>query len=147
MSKFQPRDPDFEKRVRASFARQDFMETLGVEMTRLEPGAVDLSVSFRDDLRQQHGFFHAGVTVSIADSAAGYAALSLFPKGFGVLTSELKINLLNPARGPRLIAEGRVIKPGKLLCVCQADVYTDDEVHTHVATALLTMVAREGLDD
>ena len=149
MNGFQPRDPDFAPRVRASFARQDFMATLGVAIARLEPGAVDLAVDFADALRQQHGFFHAGVTVSIADSAAGYAALSLFPPGYGVLTGELKINLLSPATGPRMIAEGRVIRPGRLLCVCRSDVFSiaAEETRTHVATALLTMVAREGLDD
>ncbi len=148
MSGFEPRDPDFEQRVRASFARQDFMTTLGVDIVGLKPGAVDLSVQFADALRQQHGYFHAGVTVSIADSAAGYAALSLFPAGYGVLTSELKINLLNPATGPRMVAEGRVIKPGRLLCVCRSDVFSiaQDDSRSHVATALLTMVAREGLD-
>ena len=147
MSKFEPRDPDFEPRVRASFARQDFMVTLGAGIIRLEPGEVDLAVDSKDGLYQQHGFFHAGVTSSIADSAAGYAALSLFPKGFGVLTSEFKINLLNPAMGPRIVAKGRVLKPGKLLCICQADVYGGAACATHVATGLFTMVAREGFDD
>ena len=147
MNTFEPRDPDFEPRVRASFARQDFMVTLGVEMVHLEPGGVDLAVDFREALRQQHGFFHAGVTTSIADSAAGYAAMSLFPTGFGVLTSEFKINLLNPATGPRLVASGRVLKPGKLLSICRADVHGGEGCGTHVATGLFTMVAREGLDD
>jgi len=147
MSHFEPRDPDFEPRVRASFARQDFMVTLGVELAHVAPGKVDLAVGFRDGLSQQHGFFHAGVTSSVADSAAGYAALSLFAKGFGVLTSEFKINLLNPAVGPMLLAQGRVLKPGKLLCICKADVFGGEHCATHVATGLFTMVAREGLDD
>lgn len=123
------------------------MATLGVEISRLEPGSVDLRVGFREALRQQHGFFHAGVTSSIADSAAGYAALSLFASGFGVLTSEFKINLLNPATGPWMVAEGRVVKPGKLLSICKADVYGGGDERVHVATGLFTMVTREGLDD
>jgi uncharacterized protein (TIGR00369 family) len=146
MSMFDPRDPDFESRVFASFARQGFMATLGARLARVAPGAVDIEVALAERLSQQHGYFHAGVTSSIADSAAGYAALSLFPKGFGVLTSEFKINLLNPAQGPLLVAEGRVVKPGRLLCVCKADVYSG-EARAHVATGLFTMVAREGLDD
>ncbi|MEM8876902.1 MAG: PaaI family thioesterase [Pseudomonadota bacterium] len=143
-----PRDPYFEARVRNSFARQDFMATLGAELAHVAPGEADIVLPFTDDLRQQHGFFHAGATIAVLDSAAGYAALTLFPKGFGVLTAELKVNLLAPAEGPRLRAEGRVIKPGKTLTVCRSDVYSvADDKRTHVATALLTMAAREGLDD
>ena len=143
-----PRDPDFEARVRSSFARQDFMATLGAVLAHVAPGEVDIVLPFSEDLRQQHGFFHAGATIAVLDSAAGYAALTLFPKGFGVLTAELKVNLLAPADGPRLQAEGRVIKPGKTLTICRSDVYSvADDGRTHVATALLTMAAREGLDD
>lgn len=143
-----PRDPDFEARVRSSFARQDFMATLGAVLAHVAPGEVDIVLPFSEDLRQQHGFFHAGATIAVLDSAAGYAALTLFPKGFGVLTAELKVNLLAPAEGPRLQAEGRVIKPGKTLTICRSDVYSAaDGGRTHVATALLTMAAREGLDD
>lgn len=142
------RDPDFEARVRSSFARQDFMVTLGAVLAHVAPGEVDIVLPFSEDLRQQHGFFHAGATIAVLDSAAGYAALTLFPKGFGVLTAELKVNLLAPAEGPRLQAEGRVIKPGKTLTICRSDVHSvADDGRTHVATALLTMAAREGLDD
>src|SRR5690606_19566958 len=125
MRNYEPADPDYETRVRESFARQAFMRTLGVELVHLAPGEVDLSVPFRADLTQQHGYFHAGVTASIADSAAGYAALSLYPKGTGVLTTEFKINLLRPAQGERLIARGKVIKPGRTLTICQSDVYAE----------------------
>ena len=146
MTRFDPRDPDFESRVRTSFARQGFMTTLGARLAHVAPGEVDIHVDHGESLTQQHGYFHAGVTASIADSAAGYAAMSLFAPGFGVLTSEFKINLLNPAQGSLLVAEGRVVKPGKLLCICKADVYGGDS-RAHVATGLFTMVAREGLDD
>lgn len=104
-------------------------------------------MGFDERLCQQHGYFHAGVTTSIADSAAGYAALSLFAKGLGVLTSEFKLNLLNPATGPVLVARGAVVKPGRLLSVCRADVFGGADCAIHVATGLFTMVAREGLDD
>lgn len=145
---FEPRDPGWEARVRASFARQPFMVLLGAQIVRLAPGAVDIAMAHRPDLTQQHGFFHAGATASIADSAAGYAALSLYPSGTGVLTTEFKINLINPARGERLVARGRVIKPGRTLTVCRSDVYgIEDGAESHVATALLTMICLEGLDD
>src|SRR5918994_3158157 len=148
MPAFIPRDPEFEARVRASFARQAFMAHLGVEIAHLAPGEVDLSVAFRRDLTQQHGYFHAGVTATIADSAAGYAALSLFSPGTGVLTTEFKINLLAPARGEKLIARGRVVKPGRTLTVCRTDVGAlTDGSETPVATGLFTMMQIEGLAD
>lgn len=146
--KLTPRDPNWESRVRASFAAQNFMVHLGAQMVHLAPGEVDLDLALRPELTQQHGFFHAGSTSSIADSAAGYAALSLYPAGFGVLTSEFKINLLNPARQPRLVAKGRVIKPGRMLTICQSDVYgIDGADQVHVATGLFTLVALEGMKD
>ena len=123
MSGFQPADADFEDRVRASFGRQKIMNLLGAEMTRVLPGEVEIVVPFRDDLTQQHGFFHAGVTSTIADSAGGYAAYSLFPVESSVLTTEFKINLLAPADGELLRAVGRVIKPGRTLTVCDVDVF------------------------
>ena len=148
MTRFEPRDPDWESRVRGSFAKQAFMTYLGVEIGHLSPGKADLVLPFRETLTQQHGYFHGGATATIADSAAGYAALSLFPAGIGVLTSEFKINLLNPAIGDRLIARGRVIKPGRTLTVSRSDVYAiDDNRKTHIATALVTLMSMESLDD
>jgi len=148
MTVYEPRDPDWEARVRASFARQAFMTTLGVEIGDLAPGAVDLVLPYSSGLTQQHGFFHAGTTSTIADSAAGYAALSLYPKGTGVLTTEFKVNLLNPAKGERLVARGRVVKPGRTLTICKADVVgIDGTRETHVATGLFSMICLEGLED
>jgi uncharacterized protein (TIGR00369 family) len=148
MHAFTPRDPDFEARVRASFARQAFMAHLGIDISHVAPGEVDLVVPFRESLTQQHGYFHAGVTATIADSAAGYAALSLFSPGTGVLTTEFKINLLAPGKGERLIARGRVVKPGRTLTVCRADVAAlSDGSETLIATGLFTMMQVEGLAD
>lgn len=145
---FKPLDPDYEARVRASFDRQEFMAMLGVMIEHLAPGEVDLALLHRPNLTQQHGYFHAGVTATLADSAAGYAALSLYPKGTGVLTTEFKINLLRPAQGQRLIARGRVIKPGRTLTICRSDVYGELDGHeAHVATLLLSMICVEGLAD
>ena len=147
MTRFEPRDPHWEERIRASFARQGFMEHLGVEIGHLSPGETDLVLPFRQELMQQHDYFHGGATASIADSAAGYAALSLFPAGIGVLTAEFKINLLNPAMGERLVARGRVIKPGRSLTVSRSDVYAlENDQETHIATALVTLMSIESLD-
>ena len=117
------------------------------------PGAVDISCDYATFLLQQHGFFHGGVTTAIADSAAGYAAFTLMDPGSGVLTTEFKINLLNPAEGDRLVARGRVIKPGRTLSICRADVYgiTEsaggvDTNEVHVATGLFTMMQMPGIE-
>ena len=148
MNSFVPRDPDYDRRVRASFARQAFMAHIGAEIVYLAPGAVDLACAARPELTQQHGFFHAGVTGSIADSAAGYAAFSLFEPGTGVLTTEFKINLVAPAKGARLIARGRVIRPGRTLTICRSDVFAVDEgTEALCATALLTMMQLASLHD
>lgn len=128
MTEFQPADPDFAQRTRDSFARQKIMFLLGAEMTVVEPGYVEIVLPYRENLTQQHGFFHAGATATIADSAGGYAGFTLFPPGASVLTSEFKINLLAPANGARLIAKGRVVKPGRTLTTCDTEVdieYTD----------------------
>jgi len=148
MTGFTPRDPDYANRVRASFARQAFMAHIGAEIMHLAPGEVDLACLARTELTQQHGYFHAGVTSSIADSAAGYAALSLFEAGSGVLTTEFKINLVAPAKGERLIARGRVIRPGRTLTICRSDIYGEEEgTEALCATALLTMMQVAGLSD
>ena len=145
---FTPRDPGFAGRVEASFARQAFMAHLGVKLAHVAPGEVDLAVAFHEGLTQQHGYFHAGVTATIADSAAGYAALSLFAPGTGILTTEFKINLLAPARGQRLVARGRAIKAGRTLTVCRSDVAAvRDGEETLIATGLFTLMQVEGLED
>jgi len=149
MSGFTPRDPDWEARVRESFAAQAFMRHLGAQLAHVAPGAIDISLPLTPEVTQQHGFFHGGVTASIADSAAGYAGLSLFAPGSGILTAEFKLNLLNPARHETLVARGRVVKPGRTLTIAKADVFGvgggKDEVH--VATGLFTLMGVDGVTD
>lgn len=122
MPAFQPSDPDFERRVRASFAEQRVMTTLGARLAHLAPGEVDVVLPFRPDLTQQHGFLHAGITTTIVDSACGYAALSLMPADAAVLTVEFKVNLLAPAQGERFLARGRIVKPGRTVTVAAGEV-------------------------
>lgn len=143
----EPRDPDWQAKVRRSFARQAVMELLGAELVQVEPGRVEIQLPFRPELTQQHGLFHAGITTTIADSAAGYAAFTLFAPGTMVLTTELKINLLAPADGERLRAVARVIKPGRTISVVEADVFVDkDGQPRHCARMLASMICREGED-
>jgi uncharacterized protein (TIGR00369 family) len=140
-SELQARDPDFEERVRASFARQGLMSTFAAEVDRVEPGLVEIVVPFADRLTQQDGFLHAGVVIAAMDSACGYAALTLMEPDFRVLTVELKVNLLAVASGERLLARGQVLRPGRTLTVCRGDGYVGTgEEGRHVATILTTMI-------
>jgi uncharacterized protein (TIGR00369 family) len=122
MTEFVPKDPAFEARVRASFARQKVMGLIGAELTRVLPGRVEIELPFRDDLTQQHGFFHAGIVGTVADSAGGFAGYTLMPAGASVLSVEYKINLLTPADGERLVASGQVVRAGRTLTVCDLEV-------------------------
>jgi uncharacterized protein (TIGR00369 family) len=136
-----PRDPDFAAAVRASFARQGMMRLLAAEILAVAPGAVTLAAPIRPETSQQHGYAHAGLAWTLGDSAAGYSALSLLAPGEEVLTAEMKVNLLAPAEGLRLVAEGRVIRPGRRLIVAAAEVWAEaDGPRRHVATMLGTLV-------
>lgn len=140
---YQPQDAEFESRVRASFAQQQVMQLIGATLSRVEPGAVDITLPFRRDLTQQNDFIHAGIITTIADSACGYAAYTLMPAGASVLSVEFKVNLLRPAAGELFVAEARVIKAGATLTVARADVYARaDERQTLVATMLATLIRR-----
>ncbi len=145
----EPQD-DPQARVRESFARQTFMATLGARLSHVAPGHVEIELPCRPELAQQHGFVHAGAVAAIADSACGYAALTLMPPGAGVLSVEFKINLLAPAAGERLLARGRVQRAGRTLHVCQGEVvaYGAGEERA-VASMLATMMClreRPGVD-
>jgi uncharacterized protein (TIGR00369 family) len=115
-----------EQRVRASFERQAFMRLLGASVARVAPGEVDIELPFRADLVQQHGYLHAGVTSAIADSACGYAALTLMSADAAVLSVEYKVNMLAPAEGRRFLARGRVVKSGRTVTVVRAEVLAFD---------------------
>jgi uncharacterized protein (TIGR00369 family) len=151
MATFQATDPAYDSRVRASFARQSMLATLGATLERVAPGEVDIRLPFRADLTQQHGFLHAGAMTTVVDSACGYAALSLMPPGVAVLTVEFKVNLMAPGAGEGIVARGRVLRAGRTLTTCSGDVFA---VHggneKHVLTMLATIMTvrdRSGLSD
>ncbi|PYP89590.1 MAG: thioesterase [Blastocatellia bacterium AA13] len=142
MSEFVARDKEFESRVRKSFELQTLMSTIGARMTKVFPGEVEIELPYRRDLCQQNGYLHAGIATAIVDTACGYAALSLMPAGFGVLTVEYKANFVAPAIGDLFIARAVVKKAGRTLSVCSGDVVAvkkDEE--KLVATMLTTMMA------
>ncbi len=135
---------DYKKRIKDSFARQTVMANIGASLTFVEPGEVGIELPFRSDLTQQHGFFHAGVVTMIVDTACGYAALTCMPASAAVLTVEYKVNFLSPASGEKLIARGRVLKPGRSLTVCFGEVHARQEGKEKlVATMLATMMKCE----
>ena len=130
-AKFQPVDPGFAARVRASFGRQKAMALIGAELTVVEPGYAEIALPYRGDLTQQKGYVHGGVIGMIADTACGYAAYSLMPAGSSLVTVEYKINILAPARG-------EVLRPGRSLTVARGEVYAEDG--KPVATMLQTLM-------
>jgi len=147
-SGFELRDAEYQRRVRESFERQGLMKHLGAELVSLDPGGAVIRVPFRVELTQQHGYFHAGVTGAIADSACGYAAYTLMAAEDSVLTVEYKINLLAPADGEELVARARVVRSGKTLKVCMADVFVKKgAAESHCATVLATIMCMAGKSD
>jgi uncharacterized protein (TIGR00369 family) len=146
-----PKDPAYRARVQASFDKQGLMRILGASILHITPGAVDIARSPSPSVSQQHGFVHAGAVAAIADSAAGYAALSLMPPGAGVLTTEFKINLVAPAAGERIIARGRVVKAGRTLTLAQTEVFSEtdgrEKLVALLTATLMTMEGRDGVAD
>jgi len=152
---FQPRHPDFERRVRTSFAKQAAMRTIGASLEGVTPGEVCVTMPFQADLTQQHGFVHAGVVTALVDSACGYAALSLMEAGAAVLSVEFKVQLLAPARGAWFRARGRVVRAGRTLTVVAGELHAyarenARENETLVALlngTMMTVRDRPGLND
>jgi len=132
---------DIFTKVAKSFESQAFMKTIGAKLDSVDDGRVVISVELKPSMMQQHGFGHAGVTFSIGDSAAGYAALTKMGKNQEVLTSEMKIHLMSPADGKILKAVGSVLKAGRRLLVVQSNIYSgNDKNEKLIATMLGTMV-------
>src|SRR5437667_12019491 len=123
MPPFTTQDPDFEESVRRSFESLTLMRTLGARLVSVAPGEVEIELPFREDLTQHHGFLAAAALTAIVDVACGYAAMTLMPAGASVLTIEYKVNFLSPARGERMVARARVVRPGRSVTVCAGDVF------------------------
>ncbi len=144
-------DDGSEERVKSSFAKQGLMTTLGATLEKVAEGFVEIAIRPSSAISQQHGFTHAGAVSAIADSAAGYAALTLAPVDTGVLTTEFKINFIAPAIGDRIIARGRVVKAGRTLTVAQSEVFARDsgqeKLIALLTASIMTVANREGIND
>lgn len=142
--KFEPRNPAYIDLIKSSFAKQRVMRLIGAELDRIEPGLVTITLPYREVLSQQDGYLHAGIITTIMDSACGYAAYSLMPTGSEVLSVEFKVNLLRPARAESFVAEGEVLKPGKMLTVVRGNTYGfSGDKQELVATMQGTMIRVE----
>ena len=140
-----PNDPDFAARVHASFLNQPAMTLIGATMQVIEAGYTEIHLPYKPEVTQQHGYIHGGVVGMIADSAAGYAANTLTSADTGVLTVEYKLNLLAPADGQLLIAEGSVVRYGRTLIVTKAEVFAvKDGKKTLCALMQQTIMALHG---
>ena len=145
---FRPRDPDWEKRCRDSFAAQQFMSLIGADMVSIAPGRCVVAAAMKGELTQQRGFLHGGVTAALADTAAGFAAYSLMPAGSSPLTVEFKINLVAPAAGERFVASASVVRSGRTLTIVEADVSAQSQGETTmVAKMLATLICLENTSD
>ena len=135
-------NPAFAEEIKASFAKQTIMSLIGAELSRVEPGIIEITLPYRADLAQQHGYLHAGIVTTIADTACGYAAYSLMPPQSEVLSVEFKVNLMRPAKGEMFVAVAEVVKSGRTLTVVRADVFGVDHSGKRelVATMLGTMM-------
>jgi uncharacterized protein (TIGR00369 family) len=144
MTAFEPRNTDYRSRVETSFEQHPFVGYLGGALISVLPGAVDIALAFKPDLAQRYGQVDGGVVTSIADAAAHYAAMTLASADVRILTTELRVNLLRPAEQGRLVAKGRVVKPGRTLTICQADVTEERNGQLiHVLTGLITVMIVE----
>ncbi|MEM7214407.1 MAG: PaaI family thioesterase [Pseudomonadota bacterium] len=145
---FQAQDPDYEQKIRDSFAKQGAMELVNGRIASIEPGQVVLEMPMDRMVTQQHGFVHAGIITTMLDSAAGYAAFSLMPADAAVLTIEFKTNLMAPAKGELFRFTGRVIKPGRTITFCEASAIAiergkpERQITTMTAT-MMTVLGRE----
>ncbi|HTQ01103.1 MAG TPA: PaaI family thioesterase [Casimicrobiaceae bacterium] len=148
MSVFIPAFAGYEVRVRESFDRQGAMRLIGAAIAEVAPGYCAISLVPRPELSQQHGYVHAGVVSTIVDSAGGYAGFTLFPEDSSVLTVEFKLNLLAPAEGDRLVAEGFVVKPGRRLAITRGEVHAErGDKRTLVALMQQTLMVMHGKPD
>ena len=145
---FQPAFAGYAARVRASFARQGAMALIGATIVDVQPGYCALALLPRPETSQQHGYVHAGILATLADSAGGYAGYTLFPEDSSVLTVEYKLNLLAPAQGERIVAEGFVVKPGRTLAITRGEIHAESgETRTLVAIMQQTLMVMHGRPD
>jgi len=150
MSEFEPRFAGYESKVRNSFARQPINETLGIEITRLQPGEVEFKMPYNRAYAQQHGFLQAGIVSAALDGACGYAAFSLMDEDAAILTVEFKTNFLAPADGEVFYFRGNVVKPGRTLTVTSGTAYAvkagEEKAIATMSATMMALFNRKGIE-
>jgi uncharacterized protein (TIGR00369 family) len=137
---FETKNPHFEQTIRDSLKKQEFMKLMGLEITLIEPGKIEGWIAIEQKHLQHKGLVHGGVTATLADIVAGFAAVSLVEPDHLVVTAEIKVSYLNPGMGNKLHAIGYVLKPGKKLMFCEAEIWSvDDNNRILIAKATTTM--------
>ena len=145
---FTPAFAGYAARVRESFARQGALRLIGASLAEVGPGYCAITLVPRPEVSQQHGFVHAGVVSTLVDTAGGYAGYTLFPEGSSVLTVEFKVNLLAPAAGTEIVAEGFVIRPGRTLAITRGEVHAvTDGQRKLIALMQQTLMVMHGMAD
>ncbi len=134
-------NPDYEQDIREKLERQEFMKLMGFEITKIEVGRIEGELNLAPHHKQHKGFTHGGVIATLADIVAGFAAVSLVPKDHNVVTAELKVSYFHPGVGEKLLAKGYVLKAGRKLNFCEAEVYVvkGDSPPLLIAKATTTM--------
>jgi uncharacterized protein (TIGR00369 family) len=146
--KFKVLDSNYENKVIDSFSRQPFMAFIGARMVKILPGYCEIVLPYKNEISQQHGYFHGGIIGTIADNCGGYSAYSLMPADCSVLTVEYKLNLIASGLGEQLVGRGQVIKSGRTLTTCRSDVFVlKDGVEKQCATSIVTLMAMRGKSD
>ena len=148
MNSFEPLDLNYEKKIKESFSRQEFMHFINAELVEVKPGYCEIHLPYKKELSQQHGYFHAGIIGTISDNCGGYAAFSLMPAKASVLTVEYKMNIVAPGDGELLIGRAKVIKPGRTLTICNTEVFVvKNGAEKLCATSLMTVMTMYGRAD
>lgn len=139
---FEPKDPLYREKVKESFYKQKFMHFIGADLVKVEAGYCEIELQYQEELSQHDGFFHGGVIGTLADNAGGFAAYSLMPAEYNVLTVEYKLNIVSPGVGESLLSCGEVLKAGRTLTTCRTEVYAFSKGHKKLcATSLMTLIA------
>ena len=146
MIKLEPKNPNFRQVIETSFSNQPFMQMMGAKLLRIEPGAVDLELPITEKVKQQHGYVHGGAITALADNAGGFSAITLMPEDTGGLTTDLNMHFAAPGEGDRLIARGKVIKPGRNLILATVEVFAEkngtEKLAAYMTTTVISITGR-----
>src|SRR3990167_7138753 len=119
-----------------------FAQLMGATIREFGNGVAEFEIEVKPELmHQHHGFVHGAIVGFMADSACAWAEASL---AGDVVPADYQLNLLAPAKGERLRAQGRVLKAGGRTLVVQADVFAMEQGQEKQGAVALASIARIG---